>query len=158
MGLLLIVVSFFDLNAGLSGLLAVLIANTAAYLIGLNRQQIVNGYYGFNPLLVGLGYGIAFQPGLSFFIVLIFITLLTLFVSVFLAGILAKYRLPFLSLPFLLGLWIVMLSARQIDQLALSEGGIYFLNELYLLGGMPLLNLNAWFDQLNWHQFFSTVF
>lgn len=158
MGLLLIVVSFFDLNAGASGLLAVLIANTAAYLIGLNRQQIVSGYYGFNPLLVGLGYGIAFQPGLSFFIILIFITLLTLFASVFLAGILAKYRLPYLSLPFLLGLWIVMLSARQIDQLALSEGGIYFLNELYLLGGMPLLNLNAWFDQLNWPPFFQLYF
>jgi len=158
MGLLLIAVSFFDLNAGLSGLLAVLIANTAAYLIGLNRQQIVSGFYGFNPLLVGLGYGITFQPGLSFFIILVFIALLTLFVSVFLAGILAKYGLPYLSLPFLLGLWIVMLSARQIDQLALSEGGIYFLNELYLLGGMPLLNLYHWIDQLNWPQFFKLYF
>lgn len=158
MGLLLIVVSFFDLNAGLSGLLAVLIANTAAYLIGLNRQQIVSGFYGFNPLLVGLGYGIAFQPGLSFFIVLVFITLLTLFVSVLIAGILAKYGLPYLSLPFLIGIWIVMLSARQIDQLALSEGGIYFLNELYLLGGLPLLNLNDWFEQLNWPEFFQLYF
>ncbi len=158
MGLLLIAVSFFDLNAGLSGILAVIIANTAAYIIGLNRQHIVNGFYGFNPLLVGLGYGIAFQPGLSFFIILVFIALLTLFVSVFMAGILAKYGLPYLSLPFLFGIWIVMLSARQIDQLALSEGGIYFLNELYLLGGMPLLNINDWFDQLNWPVFFKLYY
>ncbi|MBU2558272.1 MAG: urea transporter [Bacteroidetes bacterium] len=158
LGFILIAVSFFDLNAGLSGLLAVLIANSAAFLIGLNRQHIVNGFYGFNPLLVGLGYGIAFQPGLSFFIILLFITLLTLFASVLLAGILSKYGLPYLSLPFLIGLWIVMLSARQIDQLSLSEGGIYFLNELYLLGGMPLLRLYDWFEALHWHESFKLYF
>lgn len=150
MALLLIAVSFVDLNAGLSGLLAVIIANTAAYLIGLNREQIINGFYGFNPLLVGLGYGISFQPGLSFFIILVFISLLTLFASILLAGLLSKYGLPYLSLPFLAGFWIIMLSSKSISQLNLSEGGIYFLNELYQLGGFTLVELHNWFAALGW--------
>ncbi|HOI31268.1 MAG TPA: urea transporter [Bacteroidales bacterium] len=158
MALLLIGVSFVDLNAGLSGLLAVLIANTAAYLIGLNREHIINGFYGFNPLLVGLGYGISFQPGVSFYIILIFITLLTLFSSILLAGLLNKYGLPYLSLPFLIGFWIIMLTSRSIGQLELSEGGIYFLNELYLLGGFTLLDLHDWFDQLLWPEVFKLYF
>ncbi|MDD3637288.1 MAG: urea transporter [Bacteroidales bacterium] len=158
MALLLLAVSFVDLNAGLSGLMAVLIANTTAYLIGLNREHIINGFYGFNPLLVGLGYGISFQPGVSFFIILIFITLLTLFSSILLAGLLSKYGLPYLSLPFLIGFWIIMLSSRSINQLELSEGGIYFLNELYQLGGFTLLDIHDWFEQLPWPEVFKLYF
>ena len=158
MAIMLVAVSLIDLNAGLSGLLAVIIANTAAYLIGLNREQIINGFYGFNPLLVGLGYGISFQPGLSFFIILIFISLLTLFASIFLAGLLSKYGLPYLSLPFLLGFWILTLSSRSISQLELSEGGIYFLNELFDRGGFTLLQIHDWFEQLQWPEIFKLYF
>jgi len=42
---ILIVVSFFDFWAGASGLFAVVISNTMAYLIGLNRATIQKGYY-----------------------------------------------------------------------------------------------------------------
>ncbi|MBG0783330.1 MAG: urea transporter [Bacteroidales bacterium] len=158
MALMLVAVSLIDLNAGLSGMLAVVVANTAAYLIGLNREQIINGFYGFNPLLVGLGYGISFEPGLSFFIILIFISLLTLFTSILLAGLLSKYGLPYLSLPFLLGFWIITLSSRSLSQLELSEGGIYFLNELFSLGGFTLLQIHSWFEQLQWHEIFKLYF
>ncbi len=150
LGFLLIFVTLFDLNAGISGLIAVSVTNTAAYLMGLNRQQIIHGLYGFNSLLVGLGLGLYFQPGWSYLIILIFASLLTLLVTVSLAGVLGKYGLPYLSLPFLAGIWIVMLSTREITHLDISERGIYTLNEMYVLGGMPMLRIYDWFDHLNW--------
>lgn len=150
LGYLLIFVTLFDVNAGISGLIAVSVTNTAAYLMGLNRQQIIHGLYGFNSLLVGLGLGLYFQPGWSFSIILIFASLLTLLVTVSLAGILGKYGLPYLSLPFLAGIWIVMLSTREITHLDISERGIYTLNEMYTLGGLPMMHIYDWFDQINW--------
>ena len=150
MGILIILVTMFDLHAGISGLVAVLTANIAAYLIGFNRQQITNGLYGFNALLVGLGLGVYFQPNLSFFIILIFIALLTLLLTVTLEGVLYKYGLPYLSLPFLIAIWVITLSSRQITHLELSERGIYTLNEMYALGGLPMLRLYEWFNALDW--------
>lgn len=150
MGILIILVTMFDLHAGISGLVAVLTANIAAYLIGFNRQQITNGLYGFNALLVGLGLGVYFQPNISFFIILIFISLLTLLLTVTLEGVLYKYGLPYLSLPFLIAIWVITLSSRQITHLELSERGIYTLNEMYALGGLPMLRLYESFNALDW--------
>lgn len=150
LGVLLIIVTLFDQNAGISGLLAVLTANIAAYIMGLNRQLIINGLYGFNSLLVGLGLGLYYQAGWSFFVILIFASLLTLMVSVSLAGILTKYGLPYLSLPFLMGIWIITLSTREMSHLDMSERGIYTLNEMYTLGGLPMLKVYDWFENLQW--------
>lgn len=150
MGILLMLVTLFDLYAGISGLIAVVVANIAAYLSGLSRQQIISGLYGFNPLLVGLGLGVYYQPGLSFYLVLVFVSLLTLLVTVSLGGILFKYGLPYLSLPFLVGIWVVTISAREITHLEISERGIFTLNEMYSLGGMPLLQTYEFFNDLEW--------
>lgn len=150
MGILLMLVTLFDLYAGISGLVAVATANLAAYLSGLNRQQIISGLYGFNPLLVGLGLGVYYEPGLSFLLVLVFMSLFTLFVTVALEGMLSKYGLPYLSLPFLAGIWVVTLSARHITSLEISERGIYTLNEMYALGGTPMLQLYDWSNNLDW--------
>ena len=58
---LILLVTFFDFYAGLSGLIAVLISNLAAYAIGFNQSNIRNGFYGFNSLLVALGLGIFYE-------------------------------------------------------------------------------------------------
>ncbi len=150
LGVLIMVVTLFDFHAGISGLVAVLTANLAAFLIGFNRQQVINGLYGFNALLVGLGLGVYFQANLSFFIILIFISILTLLITIMLEGILYKYGLPFLSLPFLISIWVITLSSREIDNLVLSERGIYTLNEMYALGGLPMLRMYEWFNALDW--------
>lgn len=147
-GFILIAVSLFDLSAGISGLLAVVSANSFAFLIGLNRQKVINGLYGFNALLTGLGLGVAFQINAAFIVVIVFSALLSLLVSVLLDGWLYKYGLPYLSLPFLVAIWVVILSTRQFTQLEISERGIYVLNEMYLLGGLPMVKLYLWFDTL----------
>jgi len=147
--IILLIVSFFDLNAGISGLGSVLVSNVLAWLIGFNKNNIKAGYYGFNSLLVGLGIGLFYQPGPEFFLLIIFSSILTLFLTIMLEGVVGKYGLPFLSLSFLLGIWMVTLAARQFTALSISERGIYTLNEMYTLGGISMVKAYNWFIDLD---------
>lgn len=150
LGVLLIIVSFFDASAGFAGVLSVFTANIAAYLAGLNRNKVIDGLYGFNALLVGLGLGTYFQLNETFLVIIVFSALLTLLITGLLEGIFLKYGLPYLSLPFLAAIWIVTLATRQYTHLEISHKGIYSLNEMYLLGGYQMVQLYEWFHALNW--------
>ena len=149
---LLLLVSCFDLTAGISGLIAVVLSNVTAHLIGFNRSNIRLGYYGFNSLLVGLGLGIFYQFSFTFFLILVFASVFTLFLSIALEGIIGKYGLPYLSIPFLAGIWMVSLAAREFSALVISDRGIYISNELYALGGSSILKIYLWFNQLHIHE------
>ncbi len=155
---LLLFVSFFDLNAGLSGLIAVLIANGLAWLMGYNQNNIRQGFYGFNALLVGLGFGVYYQPGLAFFLVLFFISAFTLFLTLFFEGMVSKHGLPFLSLSFMAGIWTVILAGRQFGMLETSEEGIYLMNEMHQLGGPLAVQVYYWFSNLSLPGFLVVYF
>ena len=128
-------VSFVYHLAGTCGFIAVVIANVSAWLFGFNKASIKKGSYGFNALLVGLGIGLFYQASLELFLIVFFASLLTLFITVALQGILTKYALPYLSIPFLLGTWVIILATRDFTALDLGERGIYTYYELYSLGG-----------------------
>ncbi|MCK9421613.1 MAG: urea transporter [Bacteroidales bacterium] len=149
--LILIVITFFDPWAGVSGIIAVMVSNILAYLIGFNRSNIRKGYYGFNSLLVGLALGVYYQPGLQFFIILVFASLFTLFITLWVEGVVGKYGLPFLSLSFLLGTWLVSLATRQFTALHVSERGIYMTNEMFMLGGQGMVSSYNWLKNLGIH-------
>lgn len=155
---ILMLVSFLDIWAGAAGLLAVLSANVTAYTLGFNKLPIQKGIYGFNAVLVGLGIGLSFTPSAETFIIVFFASILTLFITIALQGILAKYALPFLSIPFLLGVWAVILSTKDFTALGLSERGIYTYNELYALGGNNLVNIYEWFSNLNIYESLKIYF
>ncbi len=156
LGLLLIVVSFMDLYAGLSGAMMVIISNLLAQSMGFNDWLIRKGYYGFNSLLVGLGFGLTFHPGIAFFLLIPVAALMTFLFTVAFQGFLYKYGLPYLSIPFLLVIWTIMLSAGQFSELGLSIRGIYTINELYAIGGKWLIDKVEWFDQLIVNPFLRT--
>ena len=137
---ILLIVSFFDFWAGASGLLAVVLTNFFAYLIGFNTIKIRKGFYGFNSLLVGLGLGVYYQPGAGFFLILASASLLTLLLTLWLEGVIGKYTLPYLSLSFLLGTWLVSLATRQFTSLQISERGIFMTNEMFELGGKQMVD------------------
>jgi urea transporter/murein DD-endopeptidase MepM/ murein hydrolase activator NlpD len=147
-GIILLVFSFVDFYTGLFGLLSVVTTTFMARWMGFDKFKIQQGYYGFNSLLVGLGMGIYFQPGLLLLLLVIIASVLTLFISVSFEGIIGKYGLPYLSLPFVLSLWVLMLASREFHALGLSQRGIYTLNDLYLLGGPSLVWLYEWWAQI----------
>ena len=147
--LILIGVSFFDVAAGISGLIAVLLTNIIAYLIGFNAHNIKSGFYGFNSLLVGLGIGVYFQPSIEFYVLLLFITVLTLFLTVAMEGVVGKYGLPYLSISFLISIWVVTLAARQFTSLTVSEHGVFMMNDLFNMGELTAVQTYNWFNELN---------
>lgn len=148
-GMLLILVTFFDPVAGFSGLWAVLVSNFLAWYLGYDRLAIEQGTYGFNAMLVGLGLGIFYIPNFPFLVLLTFGAVITFLITILAAGILGKYQLPFLSIPFLLALWSLVLASRNFAALGISERGVYLLNELYATGNNQLVNIYLYFNQLS---------
>jgi urea transporter len=155
---IILLITFFDVISGFSGLIATMTANLAAIFIGFNKDSTRQGYFGFNSLLVGLGIGVFFQPGFAFFFVLIFASLLTFFFTIWMSGIFAKYGLPYLSWPFLFGIWMVTLASRQFTALEISERGIYFINEIYTIGGIPMVKMHDWLGNLRIHESIKIYF
>ena len=145
--LFLLLVTFFDPMMGLAGLLSALLSNLIALLLGYDREMIRSGDYGFNSLLVGLGLGFYYAPNPGFFLLLLAGALLSFMFTVFVAGVLYKYRLPYLSIPFLLALWALMLASRNFSNLVISERGVYTLNELYAAGSGYLVDVYQFLKQ-----------
>lgn len=150
LAVLLIAVSFFDVYAGVSGLISVITANLAARLLGLNHYNTASGFYGFNALLAGIGLGIAYQPSVAFFGLVMFVALASLFVSVTFEGVLGKYGLPYLTIPFLLTMWLAELAFRSYSGLETGDAGIYTMNTLYARGGEESVKIYEWFSNLSW--------
>lgn len=145
---LLLLVTFVDPYAGFFGFMAVLATNTIALFFGLNKYIVAKGLYGFNSLLVGLGLGIYFVPGWHLFAVILLGSLLTLFISISLEGIIGKYALPYLSLPFIFTIWIIILATREFGELGISQRGVYTINELYQVGGKTIVQIYHWWHNL----------
>jgi urea transporter/murein DD-endopeptidase MepM/ murein hydrolase activator NlpD len=137
---LLMVVTFFDPWAGLAGLAAVLATSVVAFMMNFDRETIAKGLYGFNSLLVGLGLGVYFAMSWHLAFIIVLAAIFTLFISVSLQGVIGKYGLPFLSIPFLLVIWTFSLATNTFTALGVSERGIFTYNELFGLGGFALLN------------------
>lgn len=147
--LLILTVTFFDWFAGACGLIAVVSSNGLASWLGFDRNKIAGGVYGFNALLVGLGIGIYYNPGMPVLMILLASVILTFFVTTLLEGVIGKYYLPFLSLPFLICLWTVGIATRYFSELEISSRGLYKLNELYEIGGSSLVSLYQWWTNLD---------
>ncbi len=145
---ILMVVTFFDLYAGLLGFLSVIITNLVGFLLGFDRRRISKGVFGFNSLLVGLGLGIYFEPSLHLILIIFMAAILTLLIAVSLQGVIGKYALPYLSVPFLLSIWIMTLATKEFTALGISERGIYTFNDLYTIGGDPLVRIYEWWNDL----------
>lgn len=146
--IIILLVTFVDLYAGFFGLISVIITNSAGYLFGFNKNTISKGIYGFNSLLVGLALGIYYRPDFFLLAIVILAAIFTLLIAVSLQGVIGKYALPYLSIPFLLSIWIFTLATREFTVLGISERGIYTFNDLYVLGGNFLVRVYEWWNDL----------
>ena len=140
--LMLFLSTFIDPYAGMSGLLAIVITHCLALWLGLNENFVRNGSYGYNSLMVGLVLGVYYKFSVIFVVILFMGSLFCLILSVFIGIIFDKYKVPYLSLPFLFTIWIMLLSSRNYHGLVLSERGIYTINELAIYGGNFLIEIN----------------
>jgi len=155
---LLIIVTFFDPITGIAGLTSVLATNFFAWVLGFHRESIIQGDYGFNSVLVGLGLGILYNPSIPFFLLIIVASLATFIFTIVVAGILKKYQLPYLSIPFLLAIWTFILASRNFESLTISARGVYKLNELFATGKNILVNSYQYLNQIPLPEVFKVYF
>ena len=153
--LVLLAVSFFNFFAGLSGFIAVLVSVFLANTMGLNKSQLKQGLFSFNALLTGIGMGTFFDPSWVFFSLLVLASLFTLILSVTFGGWLNKYGLPVLSIPFVITFWFIVLPSSQFENLGLTQRNIYWMNEVYSVGGNQLLQFFQTVDSLPIHNLVS---
>jgi urea transporter len=144
-----LLLTFLDPVVGLTGLIAVLVVNALALWLGMNQEMVRLGDYGFNALLVGLGLGAFYQLNAPLIALVVFAAVITFFLTVLSLGVLTKYGLSYLSLPFVLALWTLMLASRSFEALGVSERGVYLLNELYSVGDHYLVNTYHYFNELS---------
>lgn len=146
-GILLFLLSFLIPAAGLAGFVSVLLSLYFSKLAGLNEELRRQGYYSYNALLFGIGLG-TFYPvdSLVFWILLVSGTFLTLLTGIFFGNRLHALGLPTLSIPFIFSLWVCILATEQMHVLSMSERNIYWLNEMYAIGGSSLVSLALFFE------------
>tara|TARA_R110002033_G_scaffold77030_1_gene128727 strand:- start:39551 stop:41761 length:2211 start_codon:yes stop_codon:yes gene_type:complete len=138
---ILIVVSFIEWWTGLSGLIAVLTAITLAQVFDYSEITTKKGLYSFNALLVGLGIGTYFSPGTEVLLLIVAGAAIAFFSTVFFMGIFAKYGIPFLSIPFLVGMWLLLLAFPSFTNVALNMEMLYPSNMYFKMGGNTLVSV-----------------
>ena len=111
----LLIASFLDPCVGASGLICTIFTLILSNLFGLNPALIQNGTYSFNSLLTGLALGVYFKFSGNFLVMLLIASVVNLFITLFLASVTDKNKLPFLSLPFILTIWILLLNTRSFE-------------------------------------------
>ena len=124
-------VTFFDVRLGFSGLLAILIGQFTATVFNFNKEHIRSGAYTFNAVLVGIAIANMYEYNLSFIVLLIIASILVFFLTLWFSTSLAKRGLPYLSIPFIITIWIVVLSSGNFFSLKPNIEHTYFLNNIF---------------------------
>ena len=128
-GLLLLIITFFDLGAGFAGLLSIILVQVIAYFFNFNHALIKDGSYTYNALMVGIALGAFYQFNWSLLFLIVALSLLTLMLTIWFANSLGRKGLPFLSIPFLIGIWVVILGASNFFALDLNQKSFYSLQK-----------------------------
>ncbi|MBL0335866.1 MAG: urea transporter [Chitinophagaceae bacterium] len=148
LGLLLLIVSFFKPYAGFAGLVSAIVAIGVISFAGLQRSSVHKGLYSYNAVLIGIGMGTFYNPGTAFWLLLFLAVLFSVIMSGVLARILLPRGLPFLTIPFVICFWLVILVSREFTAIDFSTRNIYWLNEMYAIGDKDLVNFMMFFENL----------
>jgi urea transporter/murein DD-endopeptidase MepM/ murein hydrolase activator NlpD len=161
LSILLMLATFLFPFAGISGIIAVVVGHIVADIMGFDRQAIRSGELGFNVLMTGLVLGSIYQFNLYLIFFLALAGLLSMLVTLWFRKVLFDHNLPYLSLPFLISVWVLLLSVSQYKTFTLSELGLFTYNDLALVGGVKLVE---WYEHVQtisispfWDVYFKSI-
>jgi urea transporter/murein DD-endopeptidase MepM/ murein hydrolase activator NlpD len=136
---LVLLATFVDPDLGLWGALGGLLANLLAHVFGFDRHALKDGLYALNAAMVSFAVAARFEPNLPYLVLWASLVLLTVLLTVALTNLLARVGVPALSLPALVALWFFYAAAGQFGALLPDLSGIFRPNELFEMGGLPLV-------------------
>lgn len=149
LAVILMLVSFFNPAAGLTGLLGTCFAIALVNVMGYYRENTQAGLYSFNALLLGIGFGTFYHFNTAFWLWLIAACLLCITLTIVLTAWFGKYGLPVLSVPFVLAFWFTLLAANGYTGMGLQQKESYLLTELYTGGNATITGLLAGIDHIS---------
>ena len=137
-GIVLLLLTFLiNFNLGIGGLISVFSSYVFARVIGFKREFLRLDYYIYNPLLVGLSLGYLFKVNLLSVFFLAIAGILTFLLTYVMSSVLSYYfRLPVLSVPFVVVSSLFYLASMKFSNL--------FVGSLYYHDRFPVLNVPLW--------------
>lgn len=146
---IMIMATLINPTSGIAGLICLLLTMLFAVWFGFSHENIRNGIYGFNSVLIGLMIGSFFQFSIPMIILLVLASLLCLLVTMGMSGIAERFAVPFLSIPFLVTCWLIMLAVRNYHGLTINDYNVFIYNKLYGIGGQSFIDF---YDHLKYYK------
>ncbi len=132
-GLVILGLTLLNPNLGLSGLFSVFIAFLVARFLGYQQSFIESSIFTYNALLVGLSIGQLFSFSWLTAVYIAIASSITLLLTISLMDVFSRFfKLPILSIPFVIVSSLIYLSAARFTNL--------YVNELYATGHIELLS------------------
>jgi urea transporter len=131
LGIILLLVSFFNTTSGFAGLACVIFSLLVCRLLKFYGDDAAIGIYSFNSLLLGIAFGAFYQVNALFVLWLLVACSLVIVASIMISQRLGKLGLPMLSLPFILVFWLVLMASNSIFSMGLLQKNSYLLEEIY---------------------------
>ncbi len=132
-GLAILGLTLLNPNLGFSGLFSVFIAFLVARFLGYQQNFIESGIFTYNALLVGLSIGQLFSFSWLTALYIAIASSITLLLTISLMDVFSRlFRLPILSIPFIIVSSLIYLSAARFTNL--------YVNELYATGHIEFLS------------------
>jgi len=116
-GAALLLISFWNSNTTFSGLIAAVTVLLFAYFIRMEAEFLENGFYIYNPLLVGMSIGFLFQITAVSFLLIMMAAIFTFLLTIVLYHLFSKASIPILSLPFTLVSTLIYLATLNYTSL-----------------------------------------
>ena len=154
----MLAVSFFNPYAGLAGAVAALMAIAIANFTGLNKSSTQEGIYSYNALIIGMGMGAIYNFSTAFWLLLLVIVVFSVILSLLFQSLLGKYSLPFLTIPFVLCFWLILLATKDFAALNFTFRNIYWLNDAYAMGHDKLVRFIMFMENMQLPPLVSTFF
>ncbi|HEX8023387.1 urea transporter, partial [Mucilaginibacter sp.] len=131
LGIILLLVSFFNPVSGFAGLACVVFSLLITKLLKQDGEHYRAGIYSFNSLLLGIAFGAFFQVNLMFVGWLLVACSMVVLATIIISKRMEKPGLPILSLPFILVFWLVLLASNSIFNTGILQKSSSLLEEIY---------------------------
>ncbi len=125
-GLVIFGATLFNLKVAFTGFIGTIGSNLLAYVMGVNKDRIRKGLYGFNGLLVGLSISLYHELSVSLVLMLLAAIVLLLFTTIALENVMSHFfSLPVLSIPFVVVSIVIYLSFYNYDGFKVQKTTVF---------------------------------
>ncbi|MDR3671429.1 MAG: urea transporter [Holophaga sp.] len=107
-------------QVGIGAVVGTFLATATAYAVGVDRNNLKMGLYGFNGVLVGAGLPTFLAANATMWVFLVIGSIASTILMLAMANVLAKWNCPAGTFPFCVTTWFIMLAAYAFPHLVIT--------------------------------------